>query len=71
MMKTKVVDYDDIVSVHNGEKYHHGQIIYSDYKSSNGVDLLRLNIDMALCILPDEQENFLKEISDLVNQYSK
>ena len=71
MMKTKVVDYDDIVSVHNGEEYYHGQIIYSDYKSSNGVDLLRLNIDMALCILPDEQENFLKEISDLVNQYSK
>ena len=70
-MKTKVVDYDDIVSVHNGEEYYHGQIIYSDYKSSNGVDLLRLNIDMALCILPDEQENFLKEISDLVNQYSK
>ena len=70
-MKTKVVDYNDIVSVHNGEEYYHGQIIYSDYKSSNGVDLLRLNIDMALCILPDEQENFLKEISDLVNKYSK
>ena len=70
-MKTKVVDYDDIISVHNGEEYSHGQIIYSDYKSSNGVDLLRLNIDMALCILPDEQENFLKEISDLVNKYSK
>ena len=77
-MKTKVVDYDDIVSVHNGEEYYHGQIIYSDYKSSkwrnwngNGVDLLRLNIDMTLCILPDEQENFLKEISDLVNKYSK
>ena len=66
-MKTKVVDYDAIVSVHNGEEYHHGQITYSDYKSSNGVDLLRLNIDMALCILPDEQENFLKEISELVN----
>ena len=33
-MKTKVVDYDDIVSVHNGEEYYHGQIIYSDYKSS-------------------------------------
>ena len=71
IMKTKVVDYDNIVTVHNGEEYHHGQITYSDYKSSNGVDLLRLNIDMALCILPDEQENFLKEISDLVNQYSK
>ena len=70
-MKTKVVDYNDIVSVHNGEEYYHGQITYSDYKSSNGVDLLRLNIDMALCILPDEQENFLKEISELVNKYSK
>ena len=70
-MKTKVVDYDNIVSIHNGEEYNHGQITYSDYKSSNGVDLLRLNIDMALCILPDEQENFLKEISDLVNKYSK
>ena len=65
------IDYDNIVSVHNGEEYHHGQITYSDYKSSNGVDLLRLNIDMALCILPDEQENFLKEISNLVNKYSK
>ena len=52
-MKTKEVDYDDIVSVHNGEEYYHGQINYSDYKSSNGTDLLRLNIDMALCILPD------------------
>ena len=70
-MKTKVVDYDDIISVHNGEEYSHGQIIYSDYKSSNGVDLLRLNIDMVLCILPDEHENFLKKISDLVNKYSK
>ena len=70
-MKTKVVDYDDIVSVHNGEEYYHGKITYSDYKSSSGVDLLRLNIDMALCILPDKQENFLKEISDLVNKYSK
>ena len=70
-MKTNVVDYDDIISVHDGEEYSHGQITYSDYKSSNGVDLLRLNIDMALCILPDEQENFLKEISDLVNKYSK
>ena len=38
-MKTKVVDYNDIVSVHNGEEYYHGQITYSDYKSSNGVDL--------------------------------
>ena len=65
-MKTKVVDYNDIVSVHNGEEYYHGQIIYSDYKSSNGVYLLRLNIDMALCILPDEQENFLNDISELV-----
>ena len=70
-MKTKVVDYDDIISVNNGEEYAHGQIIYSDYKSSNGVDLLRLNIDIALCILLDEQENFLKEISNLVNKYSK
>ena len=70
-MKTKVVDYDDIVSVHNGEEYYHGQINYSDYKSSNGVDLLRLNIDIALCILPDEQESFLKDISDLVNKYAK
>ena len=70
-MKTKVVDYDDIVSVHNREEYYHEQIIYSDYKSSNGVDLLRLNIDIALCILPDEQENFVKEISELVNKYSK
>ena len=70
-MKTKVVDYDNIVSVHNGEEYHHGQITYSDYKNSNGVDLLRLNTAMALCILPDEHENFLKEISELVNKYSK
>ena len=70
-MKTKVVDYDAIVSVHNGEEYHHGQITYSDYKSLNGVDLLRLNIDIALCILPDEQESFLKDISDLVNKYAK
>lgn len=70
-MKTKVVDYDDIVSVHNGEEYCHGQITYSDYKSSSGVDLLRLNIDMALCVLPDEQENFLKEISELVNKFSR
>ena len=30
-MKTKVVDYDDIVNVHNGEEYYHGQIVYSDY----------------------------------------
>ena len=70
-MKTKAVDYDNILRVHNGAEYNQRQITYSDYKSSNGVDLLRLNIDMALCILPDEQENFLKEISDLVNQYSK
>ena len=70
-MKTKVVDYDDVVSVHDGEEYYHGQIIYSDYKSSNGTDLLRLNIDMLLCILPNEQENFLNDISELVNKYSK
>ena len=41
-MKTKVVDYNDIVSVHNGEEYYHGQITYSDYKSSNDVDLLEV-----------------------------
>ena len=70
-MKTTVVDYDDLVSAHNGEEYYHGQIAYSDYRSSNSVDLLPLNIDMALCILPDKQENFLKEISELVNKYSK
>ena len=70
-MNTTAVVYDDIVGVNNGEEYYHGQIIYSDYKSSNGVDLLGFHIDMTLCILPDEQENFLKEISDLVNQYSK
>ena len=70
-MKTKVVDYDNIVSVHNGEEYHHGQITYSEYKSSNGVDLGRFSIDKELCILPDEQENFVKEISELVNKYSK
>ena len=70
-MKTKVVDYDDIVSVHNGEEYHHGQITYSDYKSSNGTDLLSLNIDRGLCILPDEQANFLKDICELVDKYAK
>ena len=70
-MKTKVVDYDDIKSIHNGEEYNHGQITYSDYKSSNGTDLLSLNIDMGLCILPDEQENFLKDICELVDKYAK
>ena len=70
-MKTKVVDYDDVVSVHDAEEYYHGQLIYSDYKSSNCVDLLRLNIDMALCILPNKQEKFLNDISELVNKYSK
>ena len=58
MMKTKVVDYDDVVSVHDGEEYYHGQIIYSDYKSSNGVDLLRLNIDMTLCIYQMNRKTF-------------
>ena len=54
-MKTKVVDYDDIVSVHNGEEYHHGEIIYKDYKSSSGIDLLNLKIRLDLCILLDKR----------------
>lgn len=70
-MKTKTVDYDDIISVHNGEEYYHGQIEYRNYTDSTETDLLRLDIDFALCILPDEQENFLKEITELVNKYSK
>ena len=70
-MKTKVVDYDDIISIHNGEEYPHGEIIYKDYKSSSGIDLLNLKIRLGLCILPDEQENFFNEITDIVNKYSK
>ena len=70
-MRTKVIDYDNIVSVHNGNEYYHGEIVYSDYKSVNGIDLLRLNVSMGLCILPDDHENFLNEITELVNKYAK
>lgn len=70
-MKTKVVDYDDIVTFHYGNEFNHGEIIYSDYINNIGDTFLNLKINVGLCILPDEQENFLKEITELVNKYAK
>lgn len=70
-MKTKTVKYDDIIVHHYGQDFNHGEIVYKDYIDVYGKKKLTLNVNLGLCILPEDEDKFLQDITNVIGRYAQ
>jgi len=70
-MKDKTVKYDDIITYFDEVPYNHGTIEYENYTNRNGINLLTSKINVMLAILPENREDFLKELTCLIEKYAQ
>ncbi len=70
-MKTKTINYDEIITEYADEEFNHGEVTYEDYENRLGMEMLTANIDVRLAIEPSDRESFIDDLKNLVKKYAR
>lgn len=70
-MKTKTINYDEIITKYSEEEFNHGEVTYADYKNRLGIETLTANVDVRLAIEQSDRENFIDELKSLIQKYAR
>ncbi len=70
-MQSRVVNYNEIVTKYNDEKFIHGEVVYTHMPKRDDIELYSVNVNAGLAILEDDEEEFTKELNGLFQRFAK
>jgi hypothetical protein len=68
-MKTKMVNYDSLVTTYNGKVFKHGEVVYTPNIYHN--ESTNIEVNFKIATLNDSVGDFTDELSALIAKYAK